>query len=62
MSAADLLAVPLAGQHFTSNGRSQATVVAAGITLHEAATLRQAARDTDGRLVVVEDHWPESGL
>jgi transketolase len=69
--------------------RDQATVVAAGITLHEAlkahqelakagidvrvidaysvkpidaATVRQAARDTGGRLVVVEDHWPEGGL
>ena len=27
----------------------------------DVATLRQAARDT-GRLVVVEDHWPEGGL
>src|ERR671935_2779951 len=65
------------------------TVVAAGITLHEALeahdqlkqegiavrvidaysvkpidgeTLRQAARETGGRLLVVEDHWPEGGL
>jgi transketolase len=65
------------------------TVVAAGITLHEAlrahaklqaegiairvidaysvkpidrATLAEAARATSGRLVVVEDHWPEGGL
>ena len=71
-----------------SNGDT-VTVVAAGITLHEALkahdqlanegiavrvidaysvkpidteTLRQAARDTGGRLVVVEDHWPEGGL
>ncbi len=68
--------------------RDAATIVAAGITLHEAlraqqqlagegiaarvidaysikpidaATLRQAARET-GRLVTVEDHWPEGGL
>jgi transketolase len=67
----------------------QATIVAAGITLHEslkacdqlqsegirvrvidaysvkpidAATLRQAAAETRGRLVVVEDHWFEGGL
>ena len=67
----------------------QATVVAAGVTLHEAltahaqlaaegipirvidaysvkpidaGTLRQAAADTAGRLVVAEDHWPEGGL
>ena len=28
----------------------------------DAATLREAARDTGGRLVVVEDHYPEGGL
>lgn len=66
-----------------------ATVVAAGITLHEALkayamlkeegvavrvidlysvkpvdakTLREAARETHGRLIVVEDHWAEGGL
>ena len=65
------------------------TVVAAGITLHEALkacdqlqgegiavrvidaysvkpidsrTLHEAVRATEGRLVVVEDHWPEGGL
>jgi len=65
------------------------TVIAAGITLHEAikacdqlqqegiavrlidlysvkpvdqATLFAAARATEGRFVVVEDHWPEGGL
>ncbi|HET6384860.1 MAG TPA: transketolase [Armatimonadota bacterium] len=67
----------------------QATVIGAGVTLHEAMkaadelqkeriavrvidlysvkpvdrqTLLAAARDTDGRLVVVEDHWPEGGI
>jgi transketolase len=71
----------------SSNDR--VTVVAAGITLHEAIkavdelalagigvrlidaysvkpidtqTLRSAAEATAGRLVVVEDHWPEGGL
>ena len=66
----------------------QVTIVAAGITVHEAlaaadqladddirvrvidaysvkpidaGTLRQAARDT-GRIVTVEDHWPQGGL
>src|SRR5215217_7947899 len=66
-----------------------ATIVAAGITLHEALeaharlqesgvavrvidlysvkpvdvkTLRQAAKETQGRLIVVEDHWAEGGL
>ena len=28
----------------------------------DAETLRQAARDTGGKLVVVEDHFPEGGL
>ncbi|AFZ56633.1 transketolase [Anabaena cylindrica FACHB-243] len=67
----------------------QATVIGAGITLHEALkayerlknegikvrvidaysvkpidvqTLRQAAKDTNGNLIVVEDHWLEGGL
>jgi transketolase len=67
----------------------QATVIAAGITVHEAlkaydnlkaegivvrvidaysvkpidqATLHQAARDTGGNLLVVEDHWFQGGL
>ncbi|HEY1705033.1 MAG TPA: transketolase [Trebonia sp.] len=66
----------------------QVTIVAAGITVHEAlaaadlladagiparvidaysvkpidaATLREAAADT-GRIITVEDHWPEGGL
>jgi transketolase len=69
--------------------KDAATVVAAGITLHEAlkaydqlkaggvavrvidaysvkpidtATLRQSAKDTGGKLIVVEDHWAEGGL
>lgn len=72
-----------------SSDQDQATVIAAGITLHEALkacdrlknegitvrvidaysvkpidvkTLHQAARDTNGNLVVVEDHWIEGGL
>ncbi|MFB1481678.1 transketolase [Corallococcus sp. RDP092CA] len=71
------------------SGQDVATVVAAGITLHEALkayeslkqdgiavrvidlysvkpvdakTLRQAAREAQGRLIVVEDHWAEGGL
>ncbi|WP_141326050.1 transketolase [Myxococcus sp. AB025B] len=69
--------------------RDVVTIVAAGITLHEALeaharlqdagvsvrvidlysvkpvdvkTLRQAAKETQGRLLVVEDHWAEGGL
>jgi transketolase len=72
-----------------SSDEDQVTVVAAGITVHnaneaceklqevgiavrlidaysikpiDAGTLREAARATGGRLVVVEDHWPEGGL
>ncbi|WP_193195706.1 transketolase [Nostoc sp. MG11] len=72
-----------------SSPKDQATVIAAGITLHEALkacdrlkneditvrvidaysvkpidvqTLHQAAHDTNGNLVVVEDHWSEGGL
>jgi transketolase len=28
----------------------------------DSATLRQAEKDTSGRLIVVEDHWPQGGL
>jgi transketolase len=71
------------------SGSDQATVIAAGITLHEALkaydqlkgqgitvrvidaytvkpldvkTIQQAARETNRRLVVAEDHWFEGGL
>ena len=72
-----------------SSDEDDVTIVAAGITLHEALTaadsladegisarvidlysvkpvdvegLRAAAEATDGRIVTVEDHWPEGGL
>jgi transketolase len=79
----------IGGSHvLRSSTDDQVTVVAAGVTVHEAlkaaeeladagvatrvidlysvkpvdaATLRQAALDT-GKLVTVEDHWPEGGL
>ncbi|HVC32296.1 MAG TPA: transketolase [Chloroflexota bacterium] len=71
------------------SAQDRVTIVAAGITLHEALkaqdalqqeglavrvidaysvkpidarTLHAAAEATEGRLVVVEDHWPEGGL
>jgi transketolase len=71
------------------SGDDQVTVVAAGITLHEAmaaadalaadgiairvidaysvkpidaAGLRAAAQATGGRVITVEDHWPEGGI
>ena len=72
-----------------STDDDEVTIVAAGITLHEAleaaeelaqdgigarvvdlysvkpidvAGLREAAEATQGRLVTVEDHWPEGGI
>jgi transketolase len=72
-----------------SSDEDAVTVVAAGITVHEAIkaadglqesgvavrvidaysikpidveTLRAAARATGGKVVAVEDHWPEGGL
>ncbi|MDQ6725538.1 MAG: transketolase [Actinomycetota bacterium] len=72
-----------------SSADDKVTIVAAGITLHEAlkaadalaadgiparvidlysvkpldaTTLTDAARATDGRVVTVEDHWPEGGI
>ncbi len=72
-----------------SSDEDRVTVVAAGITLHnaieacdqlqedgtnvrlidaysikpiDAAAVQEAVRATGGRLVVVEDHWPEGGL
>jgi len=83
------LEFPIGGSRVVRRSeRDQVTVVAAGITVHEALkaadqlqadgvlvrvidaysvkpidgeTLQRAARET-GRLVVVEDHWPEGGL
>jgi transketolase len=72
-----------------SSDDDKVTIVAAGITLHEAlkaadalsadgisarvvdlysvkpidaATLTEAARATEGRVLTVEDHWPEGGI
>lgn len=72
-----------------SSGSDVATVIAAGITLHEALsaadtlkaeginvrvidlysvkpvdaeTIKKAAKETGGNLIVAEDHWPEGGL
>jgi transketolase len=80
----------IGGSHVVrQSDADQVTVIAAGITVHEALkacdqlkgdgiavrlidaysvkpidrqTLHQAAQATQGRLVVVEDHWPEGGL
>jgi transketolase len=52
LAAADLLA---------DDGISARVIDAYSVKPIDAATLRAAARDT-GRLVTVEDHWPEGGL
>ncbi len=71
------------------SGQDRATVIGAGVTVHEALkaydqlksagisvrvidaysvkpidreTLHRAARETGGKLIVVEDHWEEGGL
>lgn len=81
---------PLGGSRVVrESATDQATVIGAGITVHEALkaydklkegginvrvidlysvkpidkdTLHRAAKETKGRLVVVEDHWAEGGL
>ncbi|CAN5694108.1 transketolase [soil metagenome] len=81
---------PIGGSKVVRSSDDDAvTVVASGITVHEATraadelqesgisvriidaysikpidgdTLREAARATDGKVVAVEDHWPEGGL
>src|SRR2546422_3819953 len=82
---------PIGGSKVVRGGGSddRVAVIAAGITLHEAAkaaddlakgglrvrvidaysvkpidgeTLAAAAKATGGRIVVVEDHWPEGGI
>jgi transketolase len=83
-------AFPVGGSRtLRSTSSDKATIVAAGITVHEslkaadllkksgvavrvidaysvkpidAATLLRSAKETGGRVVVVEDHWPEGGL
>ncbi|HEY4277999.1 MAG TPA: transketolase [Conexibacter sp.] len=53
LEAADMLA---------AQGISARVIDAYSIKPIDAATLREAARVTDGRLVVAEDHHPEGGL
>lgn len=53
LKAADTLA---------SAGVSARVIDAYSVKPIDAATLRQAARDCSGRIVVAEDHWPEGGL
>jgi transketolase len=45
-----------------SEGISARVIDAYSVKPIDAATLREAARDCDGRIVVAEDHWREGGL
>jgi transketolase len=53
LEAADALA---------AEGISARVIDAYSVKPIDASTLRQAARDCGGRIVVAEDHWPEGGL
>jgi transketolase len=71
-SAADKVAVVAAGITVHEALKAHETLGKAGIAVRlidaysvkpiDRETLRQAAKDTGGRLVVVEDHWAEGGL
>jgi transketolase len=45
-----------------AEGISARVIDAYSVKPIDAATLREAARDCGGRLVVAEDHWPQGGL
>ncbi|AVH71710.1 transketolase [Nostoc sp. 'Lobaria pulmonaria (5183) cyanobiont'] len=49
-------------QHLKQEGITVRIIDAYSVKPIDATTLHQAARDTQGKLVVVEDHWGEGGL
>lgn len=71
-SSKDSVAVVAAGITLHEALKAHATLEAEGVAVRvidaysvkpiDRETLHQAAKDTGGRLVVVEDHWPEGGL
>jgi len=71
-SASDQVALVGAGITLHEAAKAAEALAAEGISARvidtysvkpiDAATLRQAARDCGGNLVVAEDHWPEGGL
>jgi transketolase len=71
-SAADRVAVVAAGITVHEALKAHAALAKDGIAVRlidaysvkpiDREALRQAAKDTGGRLVVAEDHWPEGGL
>lgn len=71
-SGSDRVAVVAAGITVHEALKAHATLEGEGVAVRvidaysvkpiDRETLHQAAKDTGGRLVVVEDHWPEGGL
>ncbi len=51
-----------AHQQLAGEGIAVRVIDAYSVKPIDAATLREAARDTGGKLIVVEDHWAEGGL
>jgi transketolase len=71
-SSSDKVTVVAAGITLHESVKAADTLAAEGIAVRlidaysvkpiDQATLREAVRATAGRLIVVEDHWPEGGL
>jgi transketolase len=71
-SAQDKVAVIAAGITLHESLKAYETLKAGGVSIRvidaysvkpiDKATLMQAAKDCGGKLIVVEDHWPEGGL
>jgi transketolase len=51
-----------AAERLAADGISARVIDCYSVKPLDIATLQQAAADTDGRLLVVEDHYPEGGL
>ena len=51
-----------AADALSADGMNARVIDAYSVNPIDAATIREAARDCEGRVVVAEDHWPEGGL
>ena len=51
-----------AADALSADGINARVIDAYSVKPLDAATVREAARECEGRVVVVEDHWPEGGL
>jgi transketolase len=51
-----------AAENLSKEGLAVRVIDAYSIKPIDAETLRRAARETGGRIITVEDHWPEGGL